>query len=145
MQSETEAEVHKQKTTKAVNARDKLYPTKSTKMPLSSFCISYLQLSIGLPWSVINLPAETSLTRTEFPWPVGINCRCFLIVGALSTSSFSTGTPPDLNLCSPCACCPGPCELLCAPVRLCPEDSVSLAIHHLCLLQSVCLLFCIGP
>lgn len=79
MQPETEAEIHKQMTNKAVNAREKLYQTKSTQTPLSSFCISCLLLSIGLSWSVINIPTETPLEGTDFPWPVRIIADGFLI------------------------------------------------------------------
>lgn len=96
---------------------DKKYPkkakwdTKSTKIPLGSFC--------GLPWSVVrHIHWDSVGENWLFPLPMGISCRLVRGRRRCPLPLLSAGTLSDLNLCKPL--CVLPQALLCLDQTLLP-------------------------
>lgn len=99
-------------------------------------------MGVGTPFSVLYMPSETPLGKTNF-----LHCKqwfddSFLLSDRSSCPlpPLSSGTTSGLNLCRSCARCTVS-ESPCVSVSLCSEDTV---IYFLCLFLSSHLLFYIA-
>lgn len=119
-----------------------MWDKKSTKMPLSSFCVG--SWAWGLPWSMGNRPSDTPLEWTDLfsleRVPIADDTWWRVRAGIHSLLS-ALGS--DL----PCTC---PCshslyEFICISVIVSGEHCRFGIVHHLYLLPSSLLLFYIGP
>lgn len=130
------------------NAQPKQYKKMFTKIPLSSFCVDYLLLSMAITWSVVTIVGEALLMKTNISFARGSQLQkaSWSEVGVCVHISVSVPDPFWLE----------PVLFLCLwPQTLWVHLGISVAVswghclpwsyYALWLLLSFYLLFSIGP
>lgn len=132
-QKNKKAPPHTYTLTKAKNAN-------TTKKCGVHFVLANFSLPRGLPWTAVGAPTDTSLEKTDCPFPAGVDCQTLLVKSGTVCLLLLLwgGIFSGLNLCRVCSCYTCLCESTCVLVLLCLEDTIFLELSTASTSYNVC-------